>query len=159
VSGTADNAPLTPPENKIFRLIYRSHSLVRPDQRGAELEQIFRVARAKNRVLGVTGALLVYDDLFAQTLEGDTQVVRALVDRISRDPRHRSVEIVDMANIEARVFPHWAMAEVSVEGPPDISLIAARDGYTIATTRGTTPEQDRMLGMMRALLLDFSMHR
>lgn len=142
-------------DGPVFRLIYRSRSLVPAERRDAEIESIFRAARANNRALGVTGALLVYEDLFAQTLEGDAEVVRTLVERIARDPRHDHVEIIDTARIETRVFPRWAMAAVSPVGRPDISLVAARDGYTVVTSHGTTPAQDRILEMMRALLFDF----
>ena len=58
-----------------YRLIYRSHSLLaaRDD---AGLADILKTARHKNADLGVTGALMLYDDWFAQVLEGRGRRVR-----------------------------------------------------------------------------------
>jgi hypothetical protein len=41
------------------------------------------------------------------------------------------------------------MAEVADDGPGDIPLIAHADGISPAAGRGTTPEQDRVLQVMR----------
>jgi hypothetical protein len=49
-----------------------------------------------------------------------------------------------------RVFSRWAMARVSADGEPDIRLIAHADGIAPAMSRGTTPEQEALLDVMRA---------
>ncbi len=48
-----------------------------------------------------------------------------------------------------RVFSRWAMAEVADDGSSDTPLIAHTDGISPAAGRRTTPEQDRVLGLMR----------
>ena len=132
-----------------FRLIYRSRSKVAEANRDAELSNIFRVARRKNAELGITGALLMYHDWFAQTLEGEERAVRALYARIEKDPRHDTVEMLEDGFVASRVFARWAMAEVAEHGEPDIPLIATTTGVTEAASRHTTPEQDRVLAIMR----------
>jgi len=72
VADTADDS------GPVFRLIYSSHSRIAPDHTTTELGEIFTVARRKNKALGVTGALVITEDSFAQTLEGDETVVRDL---------------------------------------------------------------------------------
>ena len=42
------------------------------------------------------------------------------------------------------------MARVSADGEPDIPLIAHVDGISPAASRGTTPEQEAVLDVMRA---------
>ena len=75
----------------LFRLAYRSQSLIPADRLEAELAQILRGARAKNSEFKATGALMFYADWFAQLLEGAEDVVKLLYERIKRDPRHDSV--------------------------------------------------------------------
>ena len=133
----------------VFRLIYRSHSRIPAAGFEAELGTILRGARAKNSALGITGALLVYDDWFAQTLEGEETAVRRLYAKIAADPRHDTVELREEGAASARVFSRWAMAKVSEHGNPDIPLAATTSGVTEAAGRSTTPDQERILGIMR----------
>ena len=79
----------------VFRLIYRSHSRIPATGFEAELGSILRVARARNGESGITGALLVYDDWFAQTLEGDESAVRGIY--LEKDLRGRMVAEVSAA--------------------------------------------------------------
>ena len=47
-----------------------SRSRIGAAERKHQLGEIFSVARSSNKKLGVTGALLITDDEFVQTLEG-----------------------------------------------------------------------------------------
>ena len=51
----------------VFRLVYSSRSRIDAEDRRTELGDIFTVARRSNRSLGITGALMVTGDAFAQT--------------------------------------------------------------------------------------------
>lgn len=134
----------------VFRLIYRSKNRIPPENQKAELGILFSGARSKNKRLNVTGALLTSGDMFAQTLEGDEKIVRTLFDTIERDGRHEHISILDEGYVPERVFSRWAMARVSADGEPDIPLIAHTDGISPAAGRGTTPEQESVLDIMRA---------
>lgn len=141
------------PTDPTFRLVYRSHSRVPSDRRQAALAAIFDVARANNQELQVTGALLVTDHYFVQTLEGDEDRVRALFDRIRRDERHEEIMLVaEEAGVE-RVFGQWAMARVSAAGGPDIPLRTTDDG-TIqpAAPESLNREQAQLLERMRVTI-------
>jgi hypothetical protein len=133
----------------VFRLIYKSRSRVPAPDRDAELGNIFSVARRKNAANGITGALLLYDEWFAQTLEGDEGAVRKLFARIEQDDRHDGIEVREQGVVAARVFPRWSMAKVGDHGEPDIPLIATKNGVAEAAARGSTPEQERILDIMR----------
>lgn len=134
----------------VFRLIYRSRDRIASEQRRTELGELFTTARSNNKRLGLSGALLVSDEFFVQTLEGDEQVVRDLFARIEKDPRHDSVRVIRADGVAGRVFPRWAMAQVSEAGPQaDTYLIAHEDGIAPASSRGSTPDQEAVLGAMR----------
>ncbi len=60
MTATDPSAPAT----LLYRLVYRSHSRIPSEDRKAVLGEIFDVARAKNKALGVTGALLITDHYF-----------------------------------------------------------------------------------------------
>ena len=85
--------------------------------------QIAREAELKNAVYGVTGALGYNGTSFAQILEGDRQTVSNLVELILSDPRHSSVTIVNIREIESRRFDGWGMKHI--EDPDFQELLEA----------------------------------
>lgn len=140
-----------PVEDVVYRLIYRSRSRIPAQTQRAELGELFTAARAHNKGKHITGALLLLDDVFVQTLEGDEQEVQALLARIRADTRHDSLEVLDTSLVAGRVFARWAMAKVAeAEDQPDINLIAHEKGIHTAASRGdATPEQEGVLQVMR----------
>jgi len=132
-----------------FRLIYRSRNQIPAEQRKVELGALFGKARSNNKKHDITGALLLSDDWFVQALEGDETAVRDLFAHIEKDYRHDAVSVVESGGVPERVFSKWSMARVSEDGAPDITLIAHVDGIHRASTRGTTPEQETVLDVMR----------
>jgi len=144
-----DTALPNPDSGEVFRLIYHSRNRIAPEHRKTGLGSLFSVARAKNKRLGITGALLISGDWFAQTLEGDEDAVRALFATIERDSRHEHVSVLEDRTVPGRVFARWAMARVSADGEPDIPLIAGTGGIIPAAGQSATPEQDSILDIMR----------
>lgn len=139
---------------KVFRLIYRSHSRIGATERKQELGQIFSVARSSNKKVDVTGALLITDDQFVQTLEGPEPTVRELYAKINKDKRHEHVEVLESGDVSGRVFGRWAMAKVAADGEPDIPLLTNvnKGGISPAQPRPTTEAQEAILGLMRQSL-------
>jgi FAD-dependent sensor of blue light len=138
----------------VFRLIYRSRSRIGTAERKQQLGEIFSVARSSNKKLGVTGALLITDDQFVQTLEGPEPAVRDLYVKISKDRRHEHIELLESGDSPGRVFGRWAMAKVAADGEPDIPLLANVDkgGISPAQPRPATEAQESVLGLMRQSL-------
>lgn len=140
-----------PPSGQTFRLTYRSRGRIPLQQRRVQLGELFTTARANNKRIGISGALLVYDDWFVQTLEGEESSVRRLFAQIETDVRHGAVELLEAHSVGERVFGRWSMARVTEDGETDIPLIAHVDGISPAAGRGdTTAEQGRVLAAMRA---------
>lgn len=136
----------------VFRLVYRSRLCVPDDDRQEEVAKILGVARAKNPQLGVTGALIVWDDNVVQTLEGDENTVRGLYEKIHEDPRHNHVETVDTKSGVDRAFGRWSMAWVSDDDDqPDLPLnMRSREGSTdFQSPRFVSPEEDEAVRSMR----------
>lgn len=145
---------LAVPSGPCYRLIYRSHSLL-PSAgntgQNAGLADILRGARAKNTALGVTGALMLYDDWFAQVLEGPKDVVETLFARIRTDPRHEAVRL-DLAEAAPKpLFEKWAMAVVAEHHQPDAPLVATTGGLAQGAPWKVSLEQEAVLTRLRDL--------
>jgi hypothetical protein len=133
----------------VFRLIYRSHSLIPAGDRPEVLADIFRVARSQNEAAGITGALLITDHWFVQALEGEASGVQSLFESIRRDGRHQQVTVIEEHDVESRVFSRWAMAQVSASGQADIPLEAAEGRLHTVAGEPLTREQTTLLKVMR----------
>lgn len=92
----------------IFQLIYISSA--RRDIRTEDCTAILSAARTNNAREGVTGMLLFNSRRFLQVLEGDEHRVRALYERIRRDPRHAAIVLLSEKAVPDREFGEWAMA-------------------------------------------------
>lgn len=133
-----------------FRLIYRSHSLLPGDASGqAQLADILKGARLKNAGLGITGALMLYDDWFAQVLEGPEAAVEALFTRIKQDPRHNSVRLDEAGPQPKRLFDKWAMAIVAEHHEPDMPMVATTGGLAQGAPWRVSLEQEAVLTRLR----------
>lgn len=84
-----------------------------PDAPPAAVGSVFATARRRNPALGVTGALLFDGECFAQLVEGEHDVVRALVQRIEADPRHVDM-VVLLDEVDGVGRGH---ADARAEGP------------------------------------------
>lgn len=136
------------PGEATFRLMYRSRNLMPAATYRADLGRLFSAARSDNKAADVTGALLLSGGSFVQVLEGVEDVVRPLFERISADPRHDEVELIDARAVARREFGRWAMAYVLHDG--DVPLIAHSDGIAPAAGRPTTAGQRQLLDAMRS---------
>jgi len=85
-------------------------SRVAPEIAHRDIRSILEHSRRRNRMLDVTGCLTCTGRHFAQVIEGRTEAVRALMDRISADPRHEGVRRVLERPIATRQYPMWSMA-------------------------------------------------
>lgn len=83
-----------------------------------ELDAIMAGSRQRNAANDVTGVLVALhptDDgdrctRFVQWLEGPMPTVQALYGTISRDARHRDVQLLWNGPVERRLCPTWRMA-------------------------------------------------
>lgn len=91
-------------------LLYVSRSTIPRERLAMEVANIVAVSRAHNAGAGITGGLVRAGPYFAQLLEGPTDAVKTLMERIDRDPRHTDVSVVRIEASTKRQLPDWSMA-------------------------------------------------
>ena len=96
----------------LVRLFYHSNS----DLTGSDhaiRTMVFSIAEgaaAKNARVEVTGGLMFMSGVFVQLLEGRSDAVETVFERICRDMRHRRLVLLDFSPTERRSFAGWGMA-------------------------------------------------
>lgn len=108
---------MTQPEPAFLSVTYVSHSstpLTRP-----ALDALLRQSRENNARSGLTGMLAVRGDDFFQVIEGPHAVVRAVLEKLQTDPRHRDMRILLEEEIAYRRFPEWTMRSERLADYPD----------------------------------------
>lgn len=95
----------------LSRLIYVSEPQLDLSQASTmkQLTVIMAASRRNNEQAGVTGALAYEEGWFFQVLEGDRRAIWRTFERISDDERHTACQLVEMTEIEARLFGTWWM--------------------------------------------------
>ena len=66
-------------------------------------------SRKNNVARNLTGMLLYGNGTFLQVIEGDDAVVDQLVETISADPRHTTIQMLGRRPIERRQYSEWSM--------------------------------------------------
>ena len=95
-------------ESPLFQVIYESQASRAFSE--TEVEALLASSRASNSRRGITGILLYRHGNFTQVLEGEESAVRALIEKIQRDPRHKNFSVRLEQAIANRSFPNWSMA-------------------------------------------------
>ena len=95
---------------RLLRIIYISRTSLDAAEAARELPQILAASRANNPRCGVTGALMVSPDGFAQVLEGPATKLGETFERIQCDLRHDDVTILSFEPLTERQFGDWSMA-------------------------------------------------
>lgn len=96
---------------KLVQLVYRS--VAAPGLSESEVVRILRKSQEKNHAKRLSGLLVYRDHRFLQLLEGAESAVMGMFEQISRDPRHRKVEVLWVGTAMKVAMPTWAMAYVS----------------------------------------------
>jgi hypothetical protein len=105
MSTTADGE--TKVDSGLWQMVYASAAS--SEFAPSDLDEVLRVARERNALIGVTGMLLYVESSFLQILEGDINRLDLLFDRIKDDPRHTQILLLLRAPIDQRSFTSWTM--------------------------------------------------
>lgn len=79
-----------------------------------DLKDILQDSRESNISKDVTGMLLYIEGRFFQVLEGEKEGIDELYEHISRDERHRDVNIITRGYTKRRIFKDWSMRYSSI---------------------------------------------
>ena len=94
---------------------------------GATLSELLLKAQRFNKSVDVTGLLVFADDTFVQTLEGPTDAIDRVYERIVTDSRHASIRKFLDTSIQTRVYPEWAMmSNIETASPALTSFLKSR---------------------------------
>ncbi|MEL7187980.1 MAG: BLUF domain-containing protein [Pseudomonadota bacterium] len=79
-----------------------------------EVDNILESSARNNPERGITGLLLYNGRNFLQLLEGEEAELVPLMVRITHDPRHTGISVLDRSAISKRGCPDWAMKRVMI---------------------------------------------
>jgi hypothetical protein len=99
------------------RLIYQSIATAELVD-NETLREIEQQALANNAAQGITGMLVLVDNVFVQVLEGEFSAINALYHRIAADKRHQSVELRSFEPAATPLFSDWHMRLVDLYDLP-----------------------------------------
>ncbi|MBV7258571.1 BLUF domain-containing protein [Erythrobacter crassostreae] len=85
-----------------------------------EVESILESSTRNNPANGITGLLLYNGRNFLQLLEGEEVELTPLMVRITHDPRHTGISMLEHKEIESRACPSWAMKRVMIADSVDM---------------------------------------
>ncbi|MEF2554493.1 BLUF domain-containing protein [Aurantimonas sp. A2-1-M11] len=96
----------------MYRLTYFSenHLDYRNNEAREGIGRILDKSRENNRRMLLTGALILDNLWFIQSIEGDRQHVWRTFQSIYADNRHHNVVIAQAGDVEGRLFGEWSMA-------------------------------------------------
>ncbi|MGD0268073.1 MAG: BLUF domain-containing protein [Candidatus Sulfotelmatobacter sp.] len=134
----------------LISLIYLSSEAVPFSEQ--DLIELLEKSRQSNAALGMTGMLLYKDGNFLQVLEGETEKVLALYEKIRQDERHRSLTILSREAISHRDFPDWSMGFRDLRSP---DTVRRPDFSHFVDTSLTAADLSADPGRARKLLMFF----
>jgi hypothetical protein len=139
----------------IFQAAYLSSAKVGLSD--GDVHDVLRVSKRNNVPAGISGMLLLIDQVFFQVLEGERLAVEETLKHITRDKRHNGIIHVLAIERPERHFPDWSMGfekfiyrEANIlasdAAPFDIADIACNP--TVSALAGKAPE---LISFMRSL--------
>ncbi len=132
--------------SQLYRILYCSRSAVETDV--GEIGLILAASRENNARDGVTGGLFFSSQCFAQVLEGPSDMVEQVFERIQGDERHCEVTVLDAGPIAKRDFPQWSMAFAGSTDP-----FAFGDVLMSTAFSGQTQAGDQVLDLLRGVVV------
>ncbi|GAA6134757.1 hypothetical protein NBRC116188_15460 [Oceaniserpentilla sp. 4NH20-0058] len=97
-----------------------------------DLSDILATAIKHNNSDEITGILFFDNGKFIQILEGESEHLKPLLDRIQHDPRHQNFKLLMDEPIDHREINDWSMKafDLSAHEPQDWALLEdLRDAY------------------------------
>jgi hypothetical protein len=81
----------------------------------SDLHEILKIAQDNNQSIDVTGSLFYNGGWFLQVLEGPTDTLKKLYNKIEKDPRHKNSRIIYDEPARFRTFTRWTMNMTNLE--------------------------------------------
>ena len=107
------------------RIIYISQAINPFSKR--DLLDLLHESRAYNSIDSIYGFLFYKNGFFFQVIEGKTQLINDLFDRIKKDKRHFNIKLISNTLIKNYLFDKWSMGCIEFNNPK-LSLIPGLSG-------------------------------
>lgn len=135
----------------LHRLVYVSRQRIPEPDLDHEVGSIIRASIRNNRVVSVTGLLLVHAGWFVQALEGPAEPVMVTYRRILNDPRHTDAKVLSAGPADSRAFGDWNMCARRMSDADDAILdaLAQREAFRPDTLSGVSAM--RLLNAVRGI--------
>jgi len=116
------------PVMALEHLIYASVSA--QNLEASQLSELLQKARAANERRGLTGMLLHVDSdgSFFQAIEGETEAIDQLLEKLLLDKRHSHLTTIIREPIAKRSFKEWTMGFSSVS-PEELKRVAGLNDF------------------------------
>ncbi len=119
-----------------------------------EVRKILEKSRLYNPEHQITGVLLSSGGLFLQLLEGERDVVEALYEKISGDPRHMNLITMLAQDCNERLFSEWSMAYQTLDSI-DVKLVNKILAWNRKLSRGRAIDGAKILEMIKEFKIEF----
>jgi len=121
------------------------------DAISADLKNIEATAKVNNYRHNITGVLFHFDRKFLQVIEGAEDNLRALMEKISLDPRHHNIDYLVDTPVEFRGFEKWNMDTLNLNNPAEFNVDNMRS-LTKNFEENLLPRSDALIYFYRKLL-------
>jgi len=129
-------AAIPPQGSDLSRIIYLSRVRLGPDRRESDLvAEILKVSIDRNRASRISGCLLAINGWFVQLIEGPADAVEATFGRISRDPRHGFLKVLENRAVAERRFADWALCARALSTTDDAIRAVVGHPFNIVPDR------------------------
>lgn len=123
----------------VCRLIYKSETSW--DLLSNEiLRDLAKQAESNNSGLSISGLLILSGETFLQVLEGPSDAVNPLYQKILKDKRHFDVTLISYEQVASRCFEDWSMRVVELDDLPMASRENLWSKYETDDGRVLIPE-------------------
>jgi len=114
----------------MIRITYLSQAA--PSFSSIDLLFLLEQCHKNNPKQGLTGLLIFGNQTFLQTIEGEQNVVEALIEKIAIDKRHTKFQVLSRQSIENRQYTDWAMGfekltEETIADSPELKNFVLSD--------------------------------
>lgn len=94
------------------QICYASTSTSDHTQLLQDLRNILNEARDFNTIHEISGVLYYADQHYFQCLEGEPSILKLLMSKLEKDPRHKNIKVFESKEIQEAHFKNWTMKYV-----------------------------------------------
>lgn len=135
-------------EKDLYFLIYRSTETRKLSVQ--EMNKLVRNAQHFNKIKNITGILIYKSGTYVQYIEGKKVDIIMLYEKLLRDERHHSINLLERKSISKRRFSKWAMLLKFITSKQIIEIEKAYNVTSSIKNKGSNE-----VDLLKKLIYDF----